>query len=147
MKHIIEIKNNWDHLKTLVILYYFRRISRKKNCTQTDYKRDGYWFDSQWGQINHFHFFFLVIKSATLVPSLNTQYLENWAKKWGMMCLSTRYPPPTLLCPRYSDKNNKHFLHVSIRMQAVFFEIQLKSRYVYIKIENEILQIGSRESE
>ena len=28
-----------------------------------------------------------------------------------------------------------------------FFGIQLKSRYVYIKIENEILQIGSRESE
>ena len=40
-------------------------------------------------------------------PPLNSQFLKNSAPNRDTPCLNTRFPPPTLLCKRYSVKLKK----------------------------------------
>lgn len=53
-------------------------------------------------QIKLFSLSHFGIKTMHWVPSLNMQFLENWARKWETKYLDTRFPLPTLLIAGYS---------------------------------------------
>ena len=50
----------------------------------------------------YFHFFALVSRQSAALSSATQHAMPDFGGKWGMECLNTRFPLPTLLCAGYS---------------------------------------------